>query len=335
MISLTFYYSPNSPESQEVEALLDKLKPELEFQLVKIDVTTKDPALLRSIGGQVPVIQIGPYQLSGQINEVQIRVALGAAKDREVQMQKIDQQVWENKVQRGKTITRADYFSLWLSKNYIHLFNLIIFIYVGLPFLAPVLMKYGFERPASLIYRFYSFTCHQLPFRSWFLYGPQAFYPRELSGISGVMSYEKAIGIENLFEARNFEGNETVGYKIALCQRDIAIYLSMLGFGIAFAISGRRIKGIPWYLWVILGLLPIGVDGVSQLFGLVPNMPAWLPLRESTPFLRTLTGGLFGLMTVWYLYPLIEDTMRDTYALLTRKIERVSQEHSVESGDAR
>jgi len=51
--------------------------------------------------------------------------------------------------------------------------------------------------------------------------------------------------------------------------------------------------------------------------------------------LRTLTGGLFGLMTVWYLYPLIEETMRDTYALLTRKMERAAQIPVRESGDSK
>lgn len=335
MISLTFYYVPDSPECQAVDALLEKLKSELDFQITRIDISQKDPALLHSIGGRVPVIQVGPYRLTDPINEVQIRVAVGAARDRQVQMQKIGQQEWEDKVQRGRTVTQADYFSLWLSKNYIHVFNLLIFLYVGLPFLAPVLMKNGYERPASLIYRFYSFTCHQLPFRSWFLFGQQAYYPRELSGISGVITYEQAIGIENLFEARNFNGNPVVGYKVALCQRDVAIYLAMLGFGVVFALRGRRIKGIPWYLWVILGLFPIGIDGTSQLFGLVPNMPAWLPLRESTPFLRTVTGALFGLMTVWYLYPLIEQTMEDTYNLITRKIERTSQNPAPESGEPR
>ncbi len=335
MMTLTFYYAPDSPECQAVDALLEKLKTDIPFQVIRIDVTQKDPALLRSIGGQVPVIQVGPYRLAGTINEVQIRVAIGAARDRQTQMEKINQQDWEDKVQRGIKITRADYFSLWLTKNYIHVFNLLIFLYVGLPFLAPVLMKNGNERTASLIYRFYSFTCHQLPFRSWFMFGSQAYYPRELSGISGLKTYEQAIGIDDLFEARTFIGNENVGYKIALCQRDIAIYLSMLGFGLVFALKGRQIKGIPWYLWVLLGLVPIGIDGTSQLFGLVPNMPAWLPLRESTPFLRTLTGGLFGLMTVWYLYPLIEQTMQDTYALLTRKMERAAQIPATESGGSK
>jgi uncharacterized membrane protein len=98
------------------------------------------------------------------------------------------------------------------------------------------------------------------------------------------------------------------------------MYLTMLGFGIVFWASGRKIRAIPWYMWVVLGLGPIGLDGTSQLPSVMSNLPAWLPYRESTPFLRTLTGGLFGLMTAWYLYPMIEETMRETRRMMTRKM---------------
>jgi hypothetical protein len=50
-----------------------------------------------------------------------------------------------------------------------------------------------------------------------------------------------------------------------------------------------------------------------------------LPYRESTPFLRTLTGGLFGLTTAWFGYPYVEETMRDARELLTTKITRIQQ----------
>ena len=55
------------------------------------------------------------------------------------------------------------------------------------------------------------------------------------------------------------------------------------------------------------------------------NLPAWVPMRESTPFLRTLTGGLFGWMTAWYLFPMIEETMRETRRILQRKFAIAEQ----------
>jgi uncharacterized membrane protein len=199
-------------------------------------------------------------------------------------------------------------------------------------------MKGGVELPAKVIYVVYSPLCHQMAFRSWFLFGEQAYYPRELAGVSGVLSYESAIlNNQNIPEsspdfilgARNFVGNETVGYKVALCERDVALYGGMLAFGIVYGITGRRIKQIPWYIWLIFGLVPIGLDGFSQFPSLFPDLPAWLPLRESTPVWRSLTGLLFGGLTAWYLYPLIEETMKDTQALLASKKQVISQTRAV------
>lgn len=196
-----------------------------------------------------------------------------------------------------------------------------LFLYVGLPFMAPVFLNAGLNLPAKVIYTVYKPLCHQLAFRSWFLFGEQPFYPRELSGIADVQSYEditNEIKI-NIREAQKFVGNEIVGYKVALCERDIAIYGSMLVFVLVFILTRRRIKSLPWYIWLIIGLIPIGIDGVSQLPGLATTLPSWLPVRESTPLLRTITGTLFGITTSWYLFPLIEESMRETQALLTEK----------------
>ena len=151
-------------------------------------------------------------------------------------------------------------------------------LYVGLPFLAPVFLRNGAFLPAKIIYTIYKPLCHQLAFRSWFIFGEQPFYPRELAGIEGLSSYED---ITNSVEidiraAQKFVGNETLGYKVALCERDIAIYASMLLFVIAFIISRRRIKPLPWYIWIIIGLVPIALDGVSQLPGLASNLPSWI-----------------------------------------------------------
>src|SRR5258706_14322268 len=69
-----------------------------------------------------------------------------------------------------------------------------------------------------------------------------------------------------LFDARQFIGNETVGYKVALSERDVAIYLAILLFGVMIALTGRRIKTLHWALWLLIGIAPIGLDGFSQLF---------------------------------------------------------------------
>jgi uncharacterized membrane protein len=205
------------------------------------------------------------------------------------------------------------------------IFNLVIFIYIGFPFLAPVLMKTGMTIPANWIYKTYSFTCHQLAFRSWFVFGEQPAYPREVTSIDGLESYEKATGFNSndYFKAREFIGNDMLGYKIALCERDVAIYASLLFFGIIFSLTGRKLFHLPWYIWVFLGILPLGMDGVSQLISQlpIPFMQQILPYRESTPLLRTITGFLFGLTTAWFAYPLVEISMQDTIRLSRSKQE--------------
>jgi len=208
----------------------------------------------------------------------------------------------------------TDKFTLWLSKSYIWLFNFAVALFVGLPFLAPVFMNAGMELPAKVVYTLYSPLCHQFPFRSLFLFGEQPYYPREISGLPYEITYEDLEQREtiNVLTARKFVGNDTTGYKVALCERDIALYGAILAFGLLFVLSGRKIKGLKWQLWLILGILPMGIDGVSQLPGLVSShLPAFL-VRESTPLLRYVTGGLFGFMTAWYLYPMIEQTMQDS-----------------------
>ena len=223
-------------------------------------------------------------------------------------------------------MSSGDRMTRFISHHYLALVIIFLLLYAGLPFLAPVLMRSGATLPANIIYRIYSPMCHQLAFRSWFLFGEQAYYPRDLSGISGVVNYDELAGTStvDLNEARAFLGNETVGYKVALCQRDVAIYGFMLLFGVMFALTGRRLPPLPWYVWVILGMGPIALDGFSQLPGLAANLPAWLPNRESTPLLRTLTGGLFGWMTAWYLFPMLEATASEARKFMYRKEAAIS-----------
>ena len=202
-------------------------------------------------------------------------------------------------------------FSGWFNQNYMWMIIGLLFFFLLIAFLAPIFMKFGMIQPAKVIYWIYDAFCHQLTFRSWFLFGQQAFYPRELAGIPNVVSYEIATGDYqlDLQFARDFVGNEVLGYKVALCQRDVAIYGSLFVCGLFFQLSGKKIKPIPWFLWIILGLFPIGVDGITQFGGLGISFLNWLPVRESTPFLRSVTGVLFGITTGLFIYPLIEENM--------------------------
>jgi uncharacterized membrane protein len=178
-----------------------------------------------------------------------------------------------------------------------------------------------------LIYRSYGLVCHQLAYRSFFLFGEQGVYPRAAAGVPEILTYSQATGLgesntsEDLYAARDFVGNRQVGYKVALCERDVWIYGSILIFGLLYSLTGRRIPPLPWYLWILIGILPIALDGVSQLLSQPPFN--FFPFRESTPLLRSLTGFLFGFTTAWFGYPMVEEGMRDTRQVMAKKLMRV------------
>lgn len=320
MVNVTVYFKENDSACNDVLNLLDELSHEINFGLVKVDINS-DFSIKEKYQNDIPLVVVGPYQLKYPTTKQDLWIAIKAAEDRQGKLE-MDKN-YQKRLKQGSEITKTDNFSLWLSKYYMLLVNIIIFIYIGLPFLAPVLMKNNMEAPAKVIYTVYSSVCHQLAYRSWFLFGEQVFYPKELAHVDNMKPYENYFGADSsdLSESRQFLGNAVMGYKVAICERDVAIYGSMLLFGLIFMLSGRKIKSIPWYIWILVGMVPMGFDGGSQLLSVVQTFfPKWALARESTPFLRSITGLLFGTMTAWYVFPIIEESMIESRSFVLRKI---------------
>ncbi|KAA0266699.1 MAG: DUF2085 domain-containing protein [Chloroflexi bacterium] len=328
MLNVTFFVKKDSPECDEVRGLLKEFQKQYPHRLAEVDIED-DSAINAKYGGLVPVIEVGPYTLQAPISRQKLQITLGAASDRKNQLEKLDDPIYKYKTEKGRNLTTGDRVSFWIAKRYLLILNLFMLIYVGLPFLAPTLMKLGAEGAGQVIYRVYKPLCHQFGFRSFFLFGEQPFYPLKEAGMTGFKTFEEATGITGVddpysysrFEARNFVGDETLGYKVALCERDIAIYLAILLFGIIFGLTGRRFKSLHWLAWLFLGIAPIGLDGFSQLLSQFnwDWFSAVIPYRESTPFLRVLTGGFFGLFTAWFAYPNIEESMNETRQYYVKK----------------
>lgn len=328
MLSVTLYTRKDCGLCEEARAELAALEKEFPHRLAEVDIDS-DPSLQKAHGERIPVIEIGPYTLSAPITRQQLRMTLGAASDRRGQLERIGGPAYERRVQRGTQVTTADRISFWLSKHYLAMLNLIMAFYVGLPFLAPTLMKANLELPARAIYTIYSPLCHQFGFRSFFLYGDQFYYPLAEAGMTGVQTFEEITGFTDVkdpqslerLRARQFIGDEKTGYKVALCERDVAIYFGLLLFGLIFGLTKRRLPAMHWALWLFIGLGPIGLDGFSQLFSQFEFswLSNFLVYRESTPFLRVLTGTLFGLSTAWFAYPYIEESMSETRQLFIKK----------------
>jgi uncharacterized membrane protein len=213
---------------------------------------------------------------------------------------------------------------LSLARHWLLFINLAIFVYAGLPLVAPVLMQAGATGPARVIYGLYGGLCHQLGYRSFYLFGERAAYPRDI--------FEEYSGIDpdapdGLFASRAFVGNERMGWKLANCERDVAIYGVMFLFGLVYTLPAvqQRLRPLPWLAYIAIGILPIGLDGFSQLFSQLPDsiaLFAWIPYRESTPFLRTLTGGLFGLANAWLAFPYIRQSANEVAGDLSAKLQR-------------
>ncbi len=191
-------------------------------------------------------------------------------------------------------IILVDRFAVFVGEHWLLLVILALLVFNALPFLAPVLMHYGYTGPAQLIYGVYRLTCHQLAFRTYFFFGEQPVYTldqlRASLGVSG----------DDLFYWQQFLGNSTLGFKMAWCERDAAMYVSLLLGSILFAFVRTRLRPLNWRIYVLL-LTPMAIDGFTQLFG----------LRESDYLLRGFTGVLFGFGSVWLIYPYLEEAMHD------------------------
>ncbi len=134
-------------------------------------------------------------------------------------------------------------------------------LFAVLPIVAPFLELVGANGAALRIFQVYSFTCHQMPSRSYFIFGHQ----------------------------------------MAYCERNTAIYGTMALTGLAYVrLRARDLTALSIPVYLIL-ILPMAIDGFTQLF----------ELRESTWYLRGITGALFGVATVWLTFPRLEENFSE------------------------
>jgi uncharacterized membrane protein len=187
-----------------------------------------------------------------------------------------------------------------LAKHWLALLSIAWGLYAGLPLLAPILMNAGWTTPAKIIYTVYRPACHQRPERSFFFGGPQIVYsPEELV----------AAGLDLNPLAQEI-GNERIGWKVAYCERDVAIYGTIFLTGLIFGAVRRWRK--TWLLpfrYYIPFVVPMAIDGGLQLFG----------FYESTWITRLITGTIFGVGTVLFAYPYLDEGMRDVRHNLEQK----------------
>ncbi len=212
-------------------------------------------------------------------------------------------------------------FGDWLARHWFETFLVIYGLWVWLPFLAPVFMQIGWSGAGKAVYFVYSFFCHQLPERSFFLFGQKAMY--SLSEIQA--AWQDTI---NPLILRKFIGNADMGWKIAWSDRMISFYTSIWLFAMLWSPFRRKVKPLPWWGFVLF-LLPLALDGgthmLSDLAGIgqgFRDTNQWLALltNNSLPasfyagdalgsfnsFMRVISGLLAGFGIVWFAFPHIE-----------------------------
>ncbi len=111
-------------------------------------------------------------------------------------------------------VIAADEVIYVLSRHWLFAANLLTALYVGLPALAPYLQYRGVNVPARIIHLVYSTVCHQIPERSFFIFG----------------------------------------YKMAFCQRDTALYGAILLAGIAYGLLRPRVKPLPLWAAILMAV---------------------------------------------------------------------------------
>lgn len=244
-----------------------------------------------------------------------------------------------------RKLTRSNRRVLWLSTHWLGIVLTFLLLYTGLSLTPPLLMKAGLTGPAHVIYTLYKPMCHQFAFRSLFFFGDHITYPREAAGVDDAASFEtyavrdphfadlniREWSAELQLRARSFNGNEEMGYKAALCERDVAIYGTMFLMGLLFKRVRHWLRPAPLLLYFFVGIAPMGMDGFSQMFS-YPPFEFW-PVRETIPVFRVLTGALFGAMNVWLAFPYLEASMREAAEAMRERLavagQRLgSREHS-------
>jgi uncharacterized membrane protein len=221
-------------------------------------------------------------------------------------------------------VTAIDRMVLTLARHWLLVVYAFVGLYIGLAALAPLLMAAHAGGLGQAIYRFYSFQCHQLPQRSYYLFGQM--------GAIQTYSLDQVLaqgGDPN--NLRAFIGSPAMGFKLAIAQRLTAIYAALFLGGLLWGLFGRRLPRLG-PLGYLLFVLPMALDGGSHMVSEVTRLgfresngwAVWLTGGlASAPFyagttigtlnwlLRTLTGTLVGLGTAWFIFPYLAEGFGD------------------------
>jgi uncharacterized membrane protein len=233
---------------------------------------------------------------------------------------------YPSSIPRTRQLSTGRRIADWFAQHWFAFIVGALFLWTGLPFVAPLAMRWGWTGLASAIYSVYSLQCHQLPERSFFLFGAKPMY--SLAEIQAAW-----VNTTNPLVLRQFIGNPAMGWKVAWSDRMVAMYTSIPLFALVYYPFRRRIRPLPIWAFVLM-LVPVGVDGVTHMLSdvtavangsgfrdanlwlaeLTGNaLPEWFyvgnALGSFNSWMRILSGVLFALGLVWLSFPYLREAM--------------------------
>ncbi len=225
-----------------------------------------------------------------------------------------------------KLTTGINRFTDHFSRHWLFWVNTMSGIFVGLPILAPILAAFGAEKVALVIFRAYKITCHQLPERSYFIFGHQVAICHRCVGIWGAFFIGGLLFALVRHQLRPMPFHWWI---VAIIPAGVDGGTQLVG-PLYELISPWILTGFAIVVWVSLSVI-LYTQGVKQwqyyLFVLMfPVSMIFVHLtgtRVSNWELRSVTGSLWGLANVWLIFPMLEESFAEVRADLGRKTHPV------------
>lgn len=283
---ITIYTKPGCHLCEDVLVMLDRLTPPYGLEVADINILD-DMALYDSMSTAIPVIVAGDGRLGrlvAPLSEPELRAYLEMVRRESLSLVSVVPPYRE---------TAFDRVASWIGKHWLKLALVALTVFLVLPWSAPVFARLGLTGISDPIYTGYALTCHQLPERAGSLFG----------------------------------------YQVGFCYRNTAIYGGIVLFGVLYGLArDRRVSWLQWISrplawWLFLPLLlPLAVDGFTHMLGLRDTM---LDMDTNAVFgmfsvgsqalslnwwLRILTGLLAAFGAVWFSFPRMDSTMRESEA---------------------
>ncbi|MFH1222434.1 MAG: DUF2085 domain-containing protein [Candidatus Micrarchaeota archaeon] len=176
------------------------------------------------------------------------------------------------------------------------LYVLLLVAFVGAALATPFL-AFQSKELAYKSYDMFAPTCHQKLSRSQCIF-------RDTNGAYsfGDCTPQNGVFVENDGRQITSVRDGTIGYKVPICARDVALYGAMLLAAFIYPFVKKwDDPHVPPAIYFVLAIVPLGIDGAWQLLGTLNLVAPY----ESTNLIRTITGVIAGVAATWYIIPII------------------------------